>query len=53
MRFTPEEKKGQLTIRVDPDVLKWLRSKGRGYQTKLNRLLRYLMLADQASKKAS
>jgi uncharacterized protein (DUF4415 family) len=53
MQVTPQGKKAQLTIRIDQDVLKWLRSKGRGYQTKLNRILRHLMLADRSRKKAS
>jgi len=38
--------KQQLTVRVDADVLAWLRSKGRGYQTKLNAILRQAMLQD-------
>ena len=41
--------KAQLTIRVDQDVLQWLRGKGRGYQTKLNAMLRELMLSERAS----
>jgi uncharacterized protein (DUF4415 family) len=39
--------KAQLTIRVDKDILKWLRGKGPGYQTRLNLALRAMMLADQ------
>jgi uncharacterized protein (DUF4415 family) len=38
--------KRQLTVRVDADVLAWLRSKGRGYQTKLNAILRQAMVRD-------
>lgn len=38
--------KQQLTVRVDADVLAWLRSAGRGYQTKLNAILRQAMLRD-------
>ena len=45
--------KAQVTIRLDQDVLKWLRSKGPGYQTKLNLLLRWHMLDERARKKAS
>ena len=45
--------KAQVTIRLDQDVLKWLRSKGPGYQTKLNLLLRQHMLLERARKKAS
>lgn len=36
--------KQQLTVRVDADVLAWLRSQGRGYQTKLNAILRQAMV---------
>jgi uncharacterized protein (DUF4415 family) len=35
--------KQQLTIRVDSDVLEWLRMHGRGYQTRINRILRAAM----------
>ncbi len=38
--------KSQLTVRVDSDVLAWLRSAGRGYQTKLNTILREAMVRD-------
>jgi hypothetical protein len=39
--------KAQLTLRLDKDILKWLRGKGPGYQTRLNLALRAMMLADQ------
>ena len=35
--------KKQLTIRVDADVLDWLKSQGKGYQTRINRILRVAM----------
>ncbi len=35
--------KKQLTIRLDSDVLKWLKAHGRGYQTRINRILRAAM----------
>jgi uncharacterized protein (DUF4415 family) len=35
--------KQQLTIRLDKDVLKWLKGQGRGYQTRINRILRAAM----------
>jgi uncharacterized protein (DUF4415 family) len=38
--------KTQLIERVDSDVLAWLRAAGRGYQTKLNAILRRAMLED-------
>jgi uncharacterized protein (DUF4415 family) len=33
----------QLTIRLDADVLRWLKAHGRGYQTRINRILRTAM----------
>jgi len=35
--------KKPLTIRVDADVLAWLKGQGRGYQTRINALLRKAM----------
>lgn len=35
--------KKSLTIRLDADVLAWLKSGGRGYQTRINSLLRSVM----------
>jgi uncharacterized protein (DUF4415 family) len=35
--------KQQLTIRLDTDVLKWLKAHGRGYQTRINHILRTAM----------
>lgn len=43
----PAPKKQQITIRVDHDVLEWFRAQGRGYQTKINALLRAYMEAHQ------
>jgi uncharacterized protein (DUF4415 family) len=36
--------KQQLTVRVDADVLEWLKSQGSGYQSRLNDILRSAML---------
>jgi uncharacterized protein (DUF4415 family) len=38
--------KQQLTVRLDADVVAWLRRQGKGYQTRLNRLLRKAMLQE-------
>jgi len=38
--------KQQLTVRLDADVVAWLRRHGKGYQTRLNRVLRQAMLQD-------
>ncbi len=35
--------KKSLTIRIDADVLAWVKSGGRGYQTRINRYLRKAM----------
>jgi uncharacterized protein (DUF4415 family) len=35
--------KQQLTIRLDSDVLDWLKANGRGYQTRINHILRAAM----------
>jgi uncharacterized protein (DUF4415 family) len=35
--------KKQLTIRLDTDVLDWLKGHGKGYQTRINRILRMVM----------
>jgi uncharacterized protein (DUF4415 family) len=37
--------KRPVTIRLDEDVINWLKSYGRGYQTKANLLLRHAMKA--------
>lgn len=36
--------KQQLTLRVDADVVAWFKAQGRGYQTRINELLRDAML---------
>lgn len=38
--------KTSTTVRLDSDVLRWLKSKGKGYQTRINALLREAMLRD-------
>jgi uncharacterized protein (DUF4415 family) len=42
--------KRQITARVDADVLAWLKSHGKGYQTRINAILRREMLAVHHSK---
>lgn len=36
--------KRQLTVRVDADVVEWLKSQGKGYQSRMNEILRGAML---------
>jgi uncharacterized protein (DUF4415 family) len=38
--------KQQLTVRLDADVVAWLREQGKGYQTRINALLRAAMMED-------
>jgi uncharacterized protein (DUF4415 family) len=44
--------KQAVTIRLDADVIDWLRHGGRGYQTRINTLLRSVM-ENQKQKKAA
>lgn len=37
--------KTSTTVRIDSDVLAWLRSEGKGYQSRINAILRREMLA--------
>lgn len=48
-RLRLPEKKSTITIRIDPDVLSWLKKQGRGYQTKINAILRTYMEARRHS----
>jgi uncharacterized protein (DUF4415 family) len=41
--LNPVIRKSQLTLRVDGDVVTWFRKQGRGYQTRINALLRAYM----------
>jgi uncharacterized protein (DUF4415 family) len=43
--------KQQITLRLDPDVLKFFRKQGRGYQTTINAVLRKYMEAQSRSKR--
>jgi uncharacterized protein (DUF4415 family) len=42
-------KKQSVTLRLDADVLAWLKASGDGYQTRVNRYLRELMTQRRAS----
>jgi uncharacterized protein (DUF4415 family) len=45
------DNKAQLTIRVDRDVLTWFKSRGRGYQTQINALMRAYMEAHKPARR--
>lgn len=42
----PQPKKG-IYIRLDTDIIDWLKSKGKGYQTRMNAMLRELMRSEK------
>ena len=44
--------KQQLTVRIDADVLAWLKSYGKGYQSRLNAILRSVMLGKSRRRRA-
>jgi uncharacterized protein (DUF4415 family) len=45
--------KEQVTLRIDADILAWLRQQGKGYQSRLNSLLRSAMLERLRDKEKS
>ncbi len=44
-------RKEAISIRIDCDVLHWLRSQGDGYQSRINSILRAAMLAQDAAER--
>ena len=48
-RLIMPEPKDRLTIRVDHDVVEWLKKNGPGYQTRINAILRSYMEAQAKS----
>lgn len=44
---TPDPKQA-ISLRIDPDVLEFFKSEGRGYQTRMNAVLRAYMEAKKA-----
>lgn len=49
----PIRRKKQLTLRVDSDVVDWYKNQGRGYQTRINSLLRAYMKEHQRNNASS
>jgi uncharacterized protein (DUF4415 family) len=39
--------KKPITLRLDADVLAWFQKQGRGYQTRINRALRQVMMEER------
>jgi uncharacterized protein (DUF4415 family) len=46
----PLPRKQQVTLRVDADVLMWFKAQGKGYQSRINALLRAYMEAHREGK---
>ena len=44
-----EPVKVSLSIKIDADILTWFKSEGKGYQTRINNALRYVMTHTPAS----
>ncbi len=51
-RLVIPEPKTPVTIRLDPDVLAFFRAGGRGYQTRINAVLRAFMEAHRSGRQA-
>jgi len=48
VRFRDVKRKVAVSVRLDPQVLAWLRSKGEGHLTRINDILTNLMEAESA-----
>ncbi len=46
----PVVRKNQLTLRIDQDVIEFFKEEGRGYQTRINQLLRAYMEAHKQTR---
>jgi uncharacterized protein (DUF4415 family) len=44
--------KKPVTMRLDTDIVDWLKSYGRGYQTRVNHLLRHAMVSSKETTRA-
>ena len=42
--------KTHASVRIDSDVLAWLKAQGKGYQTRMNQILREAMIRSQQGK---
>jgi uncharacterized protein (DUF4415 family) len=47
VRLRDVPRKVAVSVRLDPQVLEWLRSKGSGHLTRINDILAYLMEAER------
>ena len=44
--------KKPVTLRLDADVLAWFKKRGRGYQTRINRALRAIMMEERKASRS-
>ena len=49
----PVEKKSLFTLRVEPEVLRWYRNLGQGYQTRMSQILKAYMVESMRHAPAS
>ena len=47
IRLRPMRRKVPMSVRLDPEVVEWLRSKGEGHLTRINDILANLMEAER------
>ena len=50
VRLRDVRRKLSVSVRLDPDVLEWLKSKGKGHLTRINDILANLMEAEQRAR---
>jgi len=50
VRFRDVKRKVPVSVRLDPDVLEWLRGKGEGHLTRINDILANLMEAERRAR---
>ncbi len=43
--------KKSVTVRLDADVLAWFKKPGRGYQTRINQVLRKVMMEERGKRR--
>jgi uncharacterized protein (DUF4415 family) len=53
VRFRERKPKVAVSLRLDPAILTWLRSKGKGHLTRINDILLNLMEAERRQNRAS
>jgi uncharacterized protein (DUF4415 family) len=51
VRFRDVKRKVAVSVRLDPQVLEWLKSKGEGHLTRINDILANLMEAEGAARR--